>query len=309
MPSKRDFLAVPDLTPGELRVVLDIAKAMKREPKKYAKALDGKELAMLFQKTSTRTRVSFEAGMHQLGGNAIFLDWTKTNFTLGSIEDEVKCMARYVDAIMARVYKQTDLEAMARASRVPVINGLSDTAHPCQALGDMLTIEEYCPDPRASKITFIGDGTDNVCMSLIEICAMLGVHVTVITPDEYAVPGNMLAWLEQQELGQLFTTTPDIEAGIAGADIIYTDTFVSMGQEEQADQKIAALSQYQLNKAVVALSGNDPFIMHCLPAHRGVEITSDVLDSARSIVFDQAENRLHAQKALLLFLLNPDFEP
>jgi len=309
MNEKRDFLIIPDLTARELRSVLDLAKTMKADPKRYAKALEGKELVMLFQKTSTRTRLSFEAGMHQLGGNAIFLDWTRTNLTLGSLEDESKSIARYVDAIMARVYKHEDLEAMAKASRVPVINGLSDTAHPCQALGDMLTIEEYCPSPLDIKVAFIGDGTDNVCMSLIEICVMLGVRLTVIAPPEYTVPETMLAWLETTDLDHLVTVTPDIETGIYGVDVIYTDTFVSMGQEDQAEQKITLLKPYQLNQAIVNLSGKNPYIMHCLPAHRNIEITSDVLDSTRSIVFDQAENRMHAQKALLVFLLNPGFEP
>ncbi|MBN2151241.1 MAG: ornithine carbamoyltransferase [Candidatus Lokiarchaeota archaeon] len=300
---KRDFLVVPDLTTKELRAVLDLAKAIKKAPRAYSKALEGKELAMLFQKTSTRTRVSFEVAMHQLGGQALFLDWRTTNFTLGGLEDEVRSLARYVDVIMARVFKHADVEAMARASRVPVINGLSDAAHPCQALADLLTIEEKCPATREAKVAFVGDGTDNVCSSLIDICALLGVAISVVCPSRYSPPAGKMAALEKAKLANHVTVTSDIGAGVKGADVLYTDTFVSMGQEGESDKRLEALKPYQLNEAVVGMTGKEPFIMHCLPAHRDVEISSELVDSARSIIFDQAENRMHAQKALLLFLL------
>jgi ornithine carbamoyltransferase len=301
--SKRDFLAVPDLSAKELRAILDLAKAVKKNPGAYSKSLAGRTLAMLFMKTSTRTRVSFEVAMYQLGGQAIFLDWRTTNFTLGGLDDEVKSLARYVDVIMARVFKHEDVEAMARASRVPVINGLSDMAHPCQALADMLTIEEKCPDTRNVKVVFIGDGTDNGCLSLIDICALLGVRLTVVCPAVYSPPTSKMAGLEKARLAKYITVTSDIDTGVKGADVLYTDTFVSMGQEGEAEKRLQVLKPYQLNAAVVQKSGKKPFIMHCLPAHKDVEIASELIDSPRSIIFDQAENRMHAQKALLLFLL------
>ncbi len=300
---KRDFLAIPDLSAKELRAVLDLAKAIKKNPGAYSKSLEGKVLAMLFQKTSTRTRVSFEVAMYQLGGQALFLDWRTTNFTLGGLDDEVKSLARYVDVIMARVFKHADVEAMARVSRVPVINGLSDTAHPCQALADMLTIEEKCPDTRNVKVVFIGDGADNVCLSLIDICALLGVKLSVVCPAEYSPPASKIAGLEKAKLAKYVTVTSDIAAGVKGADVLYTDTFVSMGEEGEAEKRLQVLKPYQLNSAVVQKTGKKSFIMHCLPAHRDVEIASDLVDSPRSIIFDQTENRMHAQKALLLFLL------
>ncbi len=301
--SKRDFLAIPDLTAKELRAVLDLAKAIKKDPRAYSKSLEGKVLAMLFQKTSTRTRVSFEVAMYQLGGQALFLDWRTTNFTLGGIDDEIQSLARYVDVILARVFKHADVEAMARVSRVPVINGLSDAAHPCQALADLLTIEEKCPDTRRIKVAFIGDGTDNVCSSLIDICALLGVAFTVVCPKEYSPPASKMAALEKEKIAEHVTVTSDIDAGVKGADVLYTDTFVSMGQEDEAEKRLQVLKPYQLNATAVQKTGKKPFIMHCLPAHREVEISSELVESARSIIFDQAENRMHAQKALLLFLL------
>jgi len=300
---KRDYLAVPDLSAKELRAVLDLAKAIKKNPGAYSKSLEGKVLAMLFQKTSTRTRVSFEVAMYQLGGQALFLDWRTTNFTLGGIGDEIRSLARYVDVIMARVFKHADVEAMARASRVPVINGLSDAAHPCQALADMLTIEEKCPDIKNTKVVFIGDGTDNVCLSLIDICALLGVKLSVVCPAGYSPPAGKMAALEKAKIANHVTVTSDIDTGVKGADVLYTDTFVSMGQEDQAENRMQVLKPYQLNAAVVQKTGKKPFIMHCLPAHRDVEIASDLVDSSNSVIFDQAENRMHAQKALLLFLL------
>jgi ornithine carbamoyltransferase len=301
--AKRDFLEIRDLSAKELRAVLDLAKGIKRDPRAYSKALEGKELALLFQKTSTRTRVSFEVAMHQLGGQAIFLDWRTTNFTLGGIDDEIKSLARYVDVIMARVFKHSDVLAMARASRVPVINGLSDLAHPCQALADMLTIEEKCPKTREIKVAFIGDGNDNVCLSLMDACALLGVKLAVVCPPEFSPPTSKMSDLAKAKIDKHVTITSDIEAGVKGADVLYTDTFVSMGQESEAEKRLQVLKPYMLNEAIVQKTGKKPFIMHCLPAHRDVEIAAGLIDSPRSIIFDQAENRMHAQKALLLFLL------
>lgn len=258
---------------------------------------------MLFQKTSTRTRASFEAGMHRLGGNAMYLDWQTTNFTRGSLEDEIRSLSRYVDVIMARVFKHADVVTMAASASVPVINGLSDLAHPCQALGDVLTIVEHVPDPRAARVAFIGDGDNNVARSLMKACARLEIPLRVVGPPGFLPGPDMMAWLDVNDPSRVVTTTSDIPAGVAGVDVLYTDAHVSMGQERDEARRHERLAPYKLTFDVMKATGKDPVVMHCLPAHRGVEIASDVLDSPASIVFDQAENRMHAQAALLLWLL------
>lgn len=301
--AKRDFLTLKDYTKAEIHQLLDLSKEIKQNPKKFAKTLEGKDLALLFQKTSTRTRVSFEVAMHQLGGHSIYLDWRTTNFTLGDLTDEVRCLSRYASVIMARVYGHTDIETMAKASDVPVINGLSDLFHPCQALADLFTIQEQYPDLEKIKVVFIGDGSNNVANSLLIICAIMGVKITVVCPPEYRPNDDLVLWVGEMGLSNLVEITSDIENGVKDADVLYTDTFVSMGQESETNKRLKIFSPYQLNKTVVKKTGKSPYIMHCLPAHRGVEITSDVLDSEKSIVFDQSENRLHTQKALLVFLL------
>lgn len=302
-PKKRDFLTMKEFSTQEIRQILDIAKDMKANPKKYTDSMKGKQLAMLFQKTSTRTRVSFEVAMDKLGGHAIYLDWRTTNFTLGALDDEIECLSRYVHVIMARVYDQADLETMAKAATVPVINGLSDDFHPCQALADILTIEEKLGTLKGIKLGFIGDGSNNVCNSLIIICAKLGISLTVIAPKEYSPKQHMVDWLKNEKLEQFVTITSDIKSGLNGLDILYTDTFVSMGQEEETKIRLPIFQPYQLNKEAVKLTGKDPIIMHCLPAHRGIEITSEILDSPKSVVLDEAENRMHTEEALLYFLL------
>jgi ornithine carbamoyltransferase len=301
---KRDFLTLKDYSTAEIRQLLDLAKDIKANPTKYREAMKGKELAMIFQKTSTRTRISFEVGMHQMGGNALYLDWRTTNLTLGTIEDEIKCMSRYVSIIMARVYDHKDIELMAKAATVPVINGLSDDYHPCQALADILTIEEKMKTLKGIRVGFIGDGTDNVLNSLTIICVRLGIPITIICPKEYWPKPILLDWLKQEKLEHLVTITSDTKRGPENVDVLYTDTFVSMGQEAETKQRLPIFQPYQLNKQIVKATKKNPLIMHCLPAHRDVEISSEVLDSPQSIVFDQAENRVCTQQALLYFLLN-----
>ena len=302
---KRDFLTLRDYSPSEIRQILDITKDVKLHPEKYAKSLEGKQLALLFQKTSTRTRVSFEVGINQLGGNSLYLDWRTTNFTLGDLSDEIKCMSEYVDMIMARVYEHSDVELMARAASVPVINGLSDTVHPCQALADMYTIEEYLGNLKESdgKVVFIGDGGNNVSLSLITICVKLDVPITVIAPSEFCPNEEFMAWLKENHYDSKVQISNDVY-DVKGAKVIYTDTFVSMGQEDESTRRLRIFKPYQVNKELLELCKTNPIIMHCLPAHRGVEITSEVLDSERSVVFQQAQNRLHSQKALMVYLMN-----
>jgi len=291
-----NLLSLYDLSKEEIFKIIDTAIKIKQNPQKYSESLKGKTLAMLFQKTSTRTRLSFEVAMYQLGGHAIFLDWMQTNFTLGAIKDEVKCIARYCDIIMARVYEQQDLELMAKAVKIPIINGLSDDHHPCQILSDLLTIKEKLGDFKNVKIAYIGDG-NNVCNSLIIGCAKLGIKISVATPKGYEPEDDAI------KLGKksgVFELTREPKKAISGSNIVYTDTWISMGQEKEKERRIRIFKPYQLNKKLVGDS--KALIMHCLPAHRGYEITDDIIDSKNSIVFDQAENRMHCQKAILLWV-------
>ncbi len=292
-----NLLTLYDLSRDEIQKIIDTAIKIKQNPEKHSETLKGKTLAMIFQKTSTRTRLSFEVAMYQLGGNAIFLDWMQTNFTLGDIKDEVKCIARYCNVIMARVYEQNDLELMAKAVKIPIINGLSDDNHPCQILSDFLTIKEKLGDLKNIKIAYIGDG-NNVCNSLIVGSAKLGVKISVATPKGYEPETDAIKL--GKKLGVLELTREPKKA-ISGANIIYTDTWISMGQEKEKERRIKIFKPYQLNKKL--LGDSKALIMHCLPAHRGYEITDDVIDSKNSIVFDQAENRMHCQKAILLWVM------
>lgn len=285
-----------DVSQKDLSELLAMAAMVKKKPGKFAHALDGKTLAMLFQKTSTRTRVSFEAGMTQLGGHAIFLDWRATNFTLGSIKDEMICLSRYVDAIMFRAYKNTDVVEAAEASTVPLINGLDNLWHPCQTLADLLTIKEKTVKPlQKTTVAFVGDG-NNVCNSLIVGCAMLGVKVRVASPEGYGAYRKAVEFGEKKNCLKMFNAPSD---AIEGADFVYTDTWISMGDEDKRMERLHAFRDYKVTAQLLG----DRFFMHCLPAHAGEEVTREVLDSKNSIIYEQAENRLHAQKALLAWLL------
>ncbi len=292
---KKDFVSLFDVTPKELELLLTDAAKIKKSPKKYRHALDGKTLAMLFQKTSTRTRVSFEVGMEQLGGHGLFLDWRTTNFTLGALDDEIKTLSRYVDGIMFRAYKNEDVVAAAKASDVPLINGLDDLHHPCQTLADLLTIKEYTKNFRKTIVAYVGDG-NNVCNSLIIGCAMLGIKINVATPKGYEPAKFAVDYAEEKKCLQL---SNEPHYATKDAEFVYTDTWVSMGQEKETEKRKKDFESYTVDKALLGKA----FFMHCLPAHIGLEVTDEVIHSKQSIVFDQAENRLHAQKALLVKLL------
>jgi ornithine carbamoyltransferase len=301
---KRDFLTLKEYSSAQIRHLFELTKQIKQNPQQYSDSLKGKELAMLFQKTSTRTRVSFEVAMHSLGGNAIYLDWRTTNFTLGALEDEIRCLSRYIHIILARVYDHKDIEIMAKHATVPVINGLSNQFHPCQALADLYTIYELIPSYETTKIVFLGDGSNNVATSLAIICARLNITLTISSPSEYNPQPSLLEWLEQENLQQYLIIDSDPNHAVKDANVLYTDTFVSMGQENETEHRLPIFKPYQINDKLIQASGTNPKIMHCLPAHRGVEIASDLLDSPQSIIFEQAENRLHTQKALLFELLS-----
>jgi len=257
----------------------------------YSRAMKSKSLAMLFMKTSTRTRVSFEVGMAQMGGHAINLNWAETNFTKGSIEDESKVLGLYCDCVMARVFEHEIVERIAKGCDKPVINGLSDLHHPCQALADMMTVWEAKGRFKGLKIGWLGDG-NNVCHSLMEASSLLGVDMTVATPRGY----------EPKIKGSARLTNKPDEAA-KDADVLVTDTWVSLGQESEKDKRLKVFPPYQLNGHMLSLAKKDCIVMHCLPAQQGKEITSDVFYGPNSRIFQESENRLHTEKALLLKLI------
>ncbi|WP_144904713.1 ornithine carbamoyltransferase [Halobellus captivus] len=292
------FLDIDDLTTDELQTVLDRAAAIKSGEDDAQ--LPDQTLGMLFEKPSTRTRISFETGMTQLGGHAIFLGPEDIQLGHGEpLSDTSRVLSRYVDAVMARLFDHEDLLEIAEYSDVPVVNGLTDDAHPCQTLADLLTIDEAFGGFDGVQAAWVGDG-NNVGQSFVIGAAMVGLDLTVATPDTYGMDDAVLE--QAAELGHEPTVVDDPKDAVDDADVVYTDVWISMGQENQRHEKLAAFDGYQVNERLLADS--DAKVMHCLPAHRGEEITDDVLESDRALVWDQAENRLHAQKGLLAELLD-----
>ncbi len=304
----RHLLSLADLSSEEIWEILDLAVELKQEWRRGGNApiLRGKTLGMLFQKPSLRTRVSFEMGMIHLGGQALYL--SPNEVQLGqreSVADVARVLSRYVDGIMARVFAHADIEELAAFSHVPVINGLSDYNHPCQALADLLTILEKKGRLGGLRLAYLGDG-NNVATSLLLGGTKVGMEVALATPPGYEITEDVedLATAFAAESGGGVILTYEPQEAVAGADVIYTDTWASMGQEEEMAKRLEIFPPYQVNDALVAASGKrDVIVMHCLPAHRGQEITDDVADGPHSALFDQAENRLHAQKAVLALLL------
>lgn len=303
----RHFIAIPDFTPEEIQHILDLAVQLKAEWKQGGNRpiLQGKTLAMVFQKPSLRTRVSFEMAMHQLGGYAFYL--SPDEIGLGkreSVADVARVLSRYVDCIMARVFDHKHIEELAAYSRVPVINGLSDYNHPCQAMADLLTVMEKKGRLKGLTLAFVGDG-NNVATSLAFGTAQVGMNFAIATPPGYELPQAVVekAQAIAQRTGSRILTTHDPTEAVRGADVIYTDVWTSMGQEKEREERLKVFPPYQVNAALVALAKPDVIVEHCLPAHRGEEITDEVADGPHSVLFDQAENRMHAQKAILAFLL------
>ncbi len=302
------FLSLADLTPNELRGLLNLAVELKDEWKAGGNRplLKGKTLGLVFQKPSLRTRVSFEMGMIHLGGQALYL--SPLEIKLGqreSVPDVARVLSRYVDGIMARVFAHDDILTLAEYSRVPVINGLSDYNHPCQGLADFLTIVERKGwELKGRKLAFIGDG-NNVATSLLFGAGLLGMDFVIAGPPGYELPPNVWAQGEQfgAASGSRLLATHDPHEAVAGADAIYTDVWASMGQETEAEERARIFMPYQVNETLVAEARPDVIVMHCLPAHRGQEITDGVCDGPHSVLWDQAENRMHAQKAILTQLL------
>ena len=306
--SQTDMLCLQDYTTDEIYQVLSLAISLKNKRNNNIAHdyLSGKTLAMIFTKSSTRTRVSFEAGMQQLGGHAMFLSGNDIQLGRGEpISDTAQVMARMVDCIMIRTFKQSDIEELAKYSSVPVINALSDDLHPCQVLADLQTIYEHKGTLKGLKLAYIGDG-NNMAHSLMIGCTKVGMDVSIGCPDGYRPAEKYVAMAEKNaaENNCELVITSDPKAAIKDADIVYCDVWASMGQESEQKIREKAFEGFCVNKEMFALAKKDACFMHCLPAHRGEEVTSDVIDSESSIIFDQAENRLHAQKALMVLLVN-----
>lgn len=303
----KDFISIADLSPAAISEILNRAKELKAEwrEKGNPPLLKGKVLAMVFQKPSLRTRVSFDVAMLHLGGHALYL--SPDEIGLGkreSIADVARVLSRYVDGIMARVFDHDHVLQLAKYSSVPVINGLSDFNHPCQGMADFLTIWERKGEFSGLKLAYVGDG-NNVAVSLLFGCAKLGMHFAIATPPGYGISEDALAVGRQfaSESGGQVVNTHDPAEAVAGADVVYTDTWTSMGQEAEAAKREDVFPPYQVNSALLSNAQPEAIVMHCLPAHRGQEITDEVADGPQSALFDQAENRLHAQKGILSILM------
>jgi ornithine carbamoyltransferase len=303
--TKRDYVNENDWRPAEIEKLLDLGAQIKGRPDDWRTALSGRSLAMIFEKSSTRTRVSFEAGMFQLGGLGMFLSSRDLQLGRGEpISDTARVLSRYTDGIMARTYAHSTVEDLARFASVPVINGLSDLLHPCQALADFLTIRERFGSARGFGLCYMGDG-NNVAHSLLLTGAKLGARVSVVTPPGFEPKPEVVEWAKAaaRETGGSILVTTSLEEGAAGARAVYTDVWASMGQEAEAAERAKKFEPYRVTRRVMEMAEPDAIFLHCLPAHRGEEVAADVIDSGSSAVFDQAENRLHAQKGLLVTLL------
>ena len=304
---KKDLLAISDLTPRELDDVLKLSASLKklRKQGRMHQPLKGKSLGMIFEKSSTRTRVSFEVGMYQLGGQALFLSANDLQIGRGEpIADTARTLSRYLDGIMIRTFAQATVEELARHASVPVINGLTDLHHPCQALADLFTIREKRGNLKGLKFSYVGDG-NNMAHSLIEACVKAGMHISLACPPGYEPDAGIMrdAKLVAAQTGSEVRLSNDPGKAVTNADIVYTDVWASMGQESEHAKRVNAFRGYQVDAKLMKLADPKALVMHCLPAHRGEEIAAEVIDGPQSAVFDQAENRLHTQKAVLELLM------
>jgi ornithine carbamoyltransferase len=301
-----DLLTLKDWTSDEILATVEESLVTKAHPERFKTSLSGLSLGMLFQKTSTRTRTSFEVGMTQMGGHAIYMDWQATNFALADLKDEAQVLSRYVDSVIARMKRHDDLLDLASGSEVPVINGCCDRYHPCQALGDLLTIAEVRGGLEGAHVVYTGI-LNNVANSLIVACTKTGVKITTVTPETNPASEDKDLLEAARETG-LFHETLDLKSVVAEADFVYTDTWIDMefffeaDYQEEKERRIKAFEPYQINEAL--LESTDAYVMHCLPAHKGYEVTAGVMASPQCIAVDQAENRMHAQKAVLLRLMD-----
>ncbi len=302
---KRDLITLDDLSSAEIQDILSLAAKLKKDKNLKTDHLSGKTVVLIFQKPSNRTRVSFEVGVYQLGGNCIYLGPEEIN--LGkreTTEDAAKTLSRYVDCIVARTFLHQDVVDLGKYASVPVINGLSDLYHPCQAFADILTIQEKLKQVTGVNVAYIGDG-NNVCHSLMLICAQLGLNIAIASPKGYEVNKDVLkmtrAYAKQN--GAKVTVTECPKEAVKGAQVIYADVWTSMGQEAETEKRLKDFKDYQINAALTKLADPNYIFLHCLPAHRGQEVTAEIIDGPHSAVFDQAENRMHVEKAILIFLM------
>ncbi len=299
---KRDFLALSDLSSDEIGYIVKRASELKAGKDVSKCPLIGKSIGLIFEKASTRTRVSFETGVYQLGGQPVYLSSREIQLGRGeTIEDTARTLSRYLSAIVIRTFGHERIEEFARSATVPVINALTDLHHPCQALGDLLSIQEKKGKLKGVRVAFIGDG-NNVANSLVEAASRMQFDLTIACPEGYEPDAEVLETARADAQSEIIILRDPREAA-GRADAVYTDVWVSMGQEGETEDRRKKFKNYQVNDALLGCAKKDVIVMHCLPAHRGEEITAEVLDGPRSVVFDQAENRLHAQKALLEFLL------
>ncbi|MFZ1179118.1 MAG: ornithine carbamoyltransferase [Mycobacterium sp.] len=302
----RHFLRDDDLSPQDQAEVLQLAAELKKDPLRCRPLEGPRGVAVIFDKNSTRTRFSFELGIAQLGGHAVVVDGRSTQLGRDeTLQDTAQVLSRYVEAIVWRTFGQDRLEAMAATATVPVVNALSDEFHPCQVLADLQTIAERKGSLRGVKLSYFGDGANNMAHSLILGGVTAGIHVTVAAPDGFAPDPALVAVAEQraEATGASVTVTADPDAAATGADVLVTDTWTSMGQEDDGLDRVKPFRPFQVNARLAALADPEAIVLHCLPAHRGDEITDEVMDGPASAVWDEAENRLHAQKALLVWLL------
>ncbi len=303
---KRDFLSIADWSPEDLNKIIELCRKVKQYPANYTSVLNGKSVAMIFEKQSLRTHVTFDIALHQLGAHAVYL--TQGDISLGkreSVYDTAKNLERWVDGVVVRTYAHKTCVDLAAAMRRPVINALTDFEHPCQAIGDFQTIIEKFDSVKAKKLVFVGDG-NNVCHSLMFLAAKLGMNFVAATPEGYEPDGEVLKRASglAKENGATVEIDHSPKEAVHQADVVYTDVWTSMGQESEKEQRLQAFRDYQVNAALMGHAKPRAIFMHCLPAHRGEEVTDEVMDAQRSVVFDQAENRLHSEKAILLTLLH-----
>ena len=306
----KDLISIHDLSVGEVATILDVATKLKRMQKAGIPHafLQGKTLAMIFSKASTRTRVSFETGFHQLGGHPIYLSDATSQIGRGEpVRDTARVLSRYVDGIMIRTFSHDAVRELAEYATVPVINGLTDLLHPCQALTDIFTILEKKEILKGRKLVYVGDG-NNMAHSLMYACAKVGMNMVCASPKGYQ-PQESIVKTAQEDAkftGATITVEEDMVTAAKGADVLYTDVWTSMGEEAEREQRMKDLHDYQINAELVAAARPDAIVLHCLPAHRGEEITDDVIEGPHSAVFDEAENRLHVQKAIMALLMGPE---
>ena len=301
----KDFIEIHDYAAGEVMQIFELARDIKANPKKYRETLEGQTLAMIFEKSSTRTRVSFEVGMFQLGGHALFLSSRDIQLGRGEpIDDTAKVLSRYVDGIMARTFAHKTITDLAEYASVPVINGLTDLSHPCQVMTDYFTAWEKFGNLKGRKIAYIGDG-NNMAHSLMYGAPKVGMNIAIATPKGYAPDITVVAAAEEdaKSAGTKLLVTTSIEEAVKDADVVETDVWASMGQEDEAEKRRRDFSGWMIDDRIMSMAKKDAIFMHCLPAHRGEEVSAAVIDSPRSVIYDEAENRLHVQKAIMVTLM------